>query len=120
MIVAIFLGVPWLLLGKENALEVGIILLWMFGVVAVLAIPVFLINAALDRQGKLLKVIEAVNFVCSLIGVMAGIYILFVGAQSLWNENYKVFLAAAGASAFAIYFYIQRYDRDHPTPPDGQ
>jgi hypothetical protein len=114
MFLVLFVFVPWLLMGKKKAIEIGTVLLWLLGLGVVAAIPVFLVNLALDRKGKLLTVIEAANFVCSLVGVFAGVYILLIGAQALWNESWKMFLIAAGASTFAIYFYIQKYDRNHP------
>jgi O-antigen/teichoic acid export membrane protein len=114
---AVFFFLPWLVMGKQDALDIAKILAWMFGVGVVLGVPVFLINLALDRKGKLLKVLELVNLICSVVGVLAGVIALLMGAIELYNEDWKLFLVVAGASAFAIYFHVQKYDQSHPTKP---
>ncbi|MFN2492257.1 MAG: hypothetical protein ABR501_05155 [Pyrinomonadaceae bacterium] len=51
MVLGLFFFLPWLMRGKENAIEIGTLLLWMLGFGVVLAIPAVLINLALDQKG---------------------------------------------------------------------
>jgi hypothetical protein len=125
IVVSMFLAVdfflPWLLLGKESALYLGTFFLVLLAIGAAVAVPKILIDLAWDRKGKLLGALQALNSVCLLIVTLAGVYFVITGAEELWKESQIAFAVVAGATAFAVYFHIQKHNanKDGPSNPRG-
>jgi hypothetical protein len=73
VVLSMFLGVsfflPWLLMGKKDAIAFGVFCLAMVGVGAVVMAPKLLIDLAWEKRGKWLTVAQFVNGLCIIIAV---------------------------------------------------
>jgi len=98
----------------DSGLALGKVFLAMAGVAFIVYIPAWVMNEAVRRKGKLLKVVEIVVFLLGLGLFFVGLYVLIQGVAHLWKEDWQVTLASAGALAIVIYFWFFASDSSQP------
>jgi hypothetical protein len=95
-------------------MEVVWVLLVLLGIGAIVYGSAFLIETAWQKRGNWLKAATFVSGLCLIVVIVAGGYVLYVGAGQLWEENWIALAIAVGATAFLVYFYNRKHEASHP------